>query len=493
MGKAEKAWQQQPQGVKNQALYLAAIRRDASAIQRALRYGADANYATPRTRETPLHRACSCVDKSTAAAVKILLKAGADASAQDSKGRTALHVAVCSGNVYNKQATHTRTAAVIELLLEADADVSAQDCEGRTVLHWACVRGYGFLCPHCGSNFCINAPSQPLSRMLHHAALRNADLLEVPDRHGRTALSHAVEHKYYGLVRLLLKHGANPHATDCAGRTALLQLCSCSGGEIVFVRLLLNADATLLRARDHRQRTALHCAVAGGNRSIIRELLARSDNDDPFLPLVKDADGMTALDCAVEQTTWRRESTLECSNAILEWYRNFVIRTAKQEKQPTTALHFILQSASYRYDTDESRCRVRLPVGGLSIQQFTQFLTDGDGPFVESVTTPSRHGDLPLHVACRTEGVPVQVLRLLAADNSNDGLIHRRNGDGRFPLQLLCDTHNPTLAAVQFLLKAHPPACAATPFSFASAAAAAASVDVIFDLLRAYPAALVKR
>ena len=63
-------------------------------------------------------------------ALRMLLEAGADVSAQDWEGSTLLHLAASKGNV-----------AAIRMLLEAGADVNAQDQEGNTPLHLAASGG----------------------------------------------------------------------------------------------------------------------------------------------------------------------------------------------------------------------------------------------------------------------------------------------------------------------------------------------------------------
>ena len=60
------------------------------------------------------------------AVVRLLLKKGADATAEDKEGQTALHWAAGSGH-----------EAVVRLLLDKRPDVTARDESGSMTLHWA--------------------------------------------------------------------------------------------------------------------------------------------------------------------------------------------------------------------------------------------------------------------------------------------------------------------------------------------------------------------
>jgi uncharacterized protein len=106
-------------------LYYSAIRGAESVMQLLLQRGAAVNVRGVGG-DTPLMSA------KTAAVLKLLLAAGADAAAANSKGMTVLHMLARSGVI----------AGVICLLLKAGADPTAVDLAGSTAAHIAGINGH---------------------------------------------------------------------------------------------------------------------------------------------------------------------------------------------------------------------------------------------------------------------------------------------------------------------------------------------------------------
>lgn len=94
----------------------------AGAIKELVEAGADVN--TPLGQETPLRMLTRA---NNAAAVWVLLEAGAEVDARDAQGVTALHLASLIDGA----------GSLVQLLLEAGADVHARDADQSTPLHWA--------------------------------------------------------------------------------------------------------------------------------------------------------------------------------------------------------------------------------------------------------------------------------------------------------------------------------------------------------------------
>ena len=119
-----------------------------------------------------------------------LIKHTKDLNKKDKAGQTALFYAV----------RHNRDIDLVRQLLDAGADVNCADKMGRTALMLA-------------------ARNQVSLDILKELLTRGA-LLEVADKNGQTALLEAAQHADPATMRLLLRFGADPEATNKDGKTA---------------------------------------------------------------------------------------------------------------------------------------------------------------------------------------------------------------------------------------------------------------------------------
>jgi hypothetical protein len=119
---------EQPQKADAHALFGAAEDGDDVAVARLLAASLPADARLVPGGETPLMRAAARGHERVA---RVLLDAGADASAQRSDGFTPLILAVFFGH-----------EAVVRLLVERGVDVSAQTSLGTTAARWAAARGF---------------------------------------------------------------------------------------------------------------------------------------------------------------------------------------------------------------------------------------------------------------------------------------------------------------------------------------------------------------
>jgi len=216
--------------------------------------------------------------------VKGLLDAGADIEAMDENGRTALFDAVIG-----------RDLETFDVLLRSGANIHARDSQGRSLLFYA-----------------VNAE-------VCGKLLKKGVEIERKDENGMTALFCAVEKGNLELVDLLLRSGANIHATDSQERSLLFyavnaEVCgkllkkgveierkdengmtalfhAVEKGNLEFVDLLLRSGANI-HARDSQGRSLLFYAV---NAEVCAKLLKEGVEIER-----KDENGMTALFRAVE-------------------------------------------------------------------------------------------------------------------------------------------------------------------------------------------------
>lgn len=121
----------------------------------------------------------------------------------------------------------------------------------------------------------------PLIRARHEAMLtllleHGADLHAV-DRDGRTALHQAAHRKRAPLVALLLEHGAKVGLQNREGWTALHYACRGRNSSLEIARLLIDAGADPDIPMERATRcTPFELALASGNIELIRFLLPRS-------------------------------------------------------------------------------------------------------------------------------------------------------------------------------------------------------------------------
>jgi ankyrin repeat protein len=230
----------------------------------------------------PLHWAAAA-DNYPAA--ELLLEKGALVDAVGTYNNTALHVATFNNNM-----------GLVKLLVAHHADVRAQGKEGWTPLHMACLRGLltlveffvtqqapstwvalrdssGFTPLHTAARegrVQVVACLLNMSMGLMQDKTSRTSLLEARDCQGRTALIAAVDecrrtdvHDLIEVVMVLLRHGADPSASDCAGWTALHGLCALSShprsaGTVMLALLAHGADAS---SKNNHGLTPLHLLV----------------------------------------------------------------------------------------------------------------------------------------------------------------------------------------------------------------------------------------
>lgn len=229
----------------------AASEQGQAAVRELLDRGADPNARRNGSGETPLH----WVEDAEIAG--LLIEAGADANVRDEQGETPLHAAVRG----------QKDDALIARLVAGGADESARDALGNTPLHTAAwwgndsavhtllklgapvnarnARGDTPLCVALQCEAAYPGCDDTLARV--RALLEGGADVHAANELGRTALHEACEgylqayHQGSELVRILLDAGANPNAQDAEGNTALHLAARC--GELDIARLLIDGGA----------------------------------------------------------------------------------------------------------------------------------------------------------------------------------------------------------------------------------------------------------
>lgn len=273
-------------------------RSDKQVVNILVNHGADIN-AQDAAKRTPLHHAVS--GKYMAPVVELLLRCGANVDAEDGCGLTGLHEASFSGDV-----------AVVCLLLDWGANPNTHDACGMYALHRASFKGHKKvvrLLLDRGAN--VNARDISGSTALHAAAggsevtrfwgdESDTEDFEISSLH--ISGFEAASRRRKTIVQMLLEAGADVHARDVSGLTALHQ--SAFRGYVEVVELLLNfgADAN---SQDMCGTSALHQAAFKGHREVVQLLLDRGANVD-----AKDERGSTALHMGTAGCSGIREGFL---------------------------------------------------------------------------------------------------------------------------------------------------------------------------------------
>jgi len=225
---------------------------------------------SPENEESVLHIAAALNDE---AAVRILLKAGADMTAQDYAGATPFFYAA-----------RNERAGALNVMLEAGASVrETWAANAETPIHWAARSGSAACVKalvEAGAD--LNALNKRGLTLMHQAVSQWEEHDEVvklllsygvsatqPDANGSTPLHLAALHGLNASATLLLVHHADPNATNKRGQTPLHY--AMENHHASFAALLCEAGADV-NAHDNDGETALH--YGAGNVFCVRALCA---------------------------------------------------------------------------------------------------------------------------------------------------------------------------------------------------------------------------
>ena len=428
-------------------LYESVTRNDTVGARHALRSGANVNCVCNEDYDTPLAKAC---ERGYDHIVRILLDAGADPWWRDLRSLLPIKVACVHGHM-----------SIVEMLLNHDDD-----------------------------------------------------LLEIANEDGKTPLLTAIEYRQFFIAHFLLDRGANALVTDENWSTTLM-LAFRNGANLLTVRRLLAAGVAV-ESRDRRLRTALHFATIRGNTALLRELIVEHNSNMFAL----DENGETPFDLVTDS----KSAAGRVHALLMESYSNKLT-----QEHGRLALHAVLGAAecsfaeAYRFHPPQNPIQIHLPLGKLTLQHFRTLLSTLDP---ELIRDRDATGKLPIHIACQNKA-PVDVLDLIlkqdaatlhitdytgalpinvcchgAVDYSSVLFLVEHGGvstlaacnhHGALPLHLLCESTNPSLRTVQYLIQSFRGSVAARtnaghyPFMIAACESSTASLSVVYELDRTNP------
>ncbi|NWW63509.1 RAI14 protein, partial [Ifrita kowaldi] len=182
--------------------------------------------------------------KGHAECLRIMVTHGADVTAQDGAGHSALHLAAKNSH-----------PDCVKRLLQSKCPADSTDNSGKTALHYAaacgCLQAVQLLCEHkCPVN--------------------------IKDLDGNIPLLLAVQNGHVEVCKYLLDHGADINTRDKNGRTALMMACEASNLNMVEAFLRRGADVSLV---DVFGQNALHYAKLSENTGIQNLLSSKISQD----------------------------------------------------------------------------------------------------------------------------------------------------------------------------------------------------------------------
>ncbi len=175
--------------------------------------------------------------KGRAAAISVLLGAGADPNIKDSQGAGALIWAAYNGS-----------AGAVEALLKAEGiKIDERDSDGLTALAQAAIKGRA-----AAVSALLGAGADP----------------DITDNEGRSAIFYAAKSGRADIMGMLLSAGASPNLTDSLGRTPLM--AAAYGGEIPALKKLLEIPAATdkINERGKDGKTAFDLAKEEGHAEL---------------------------------------------------------------------------------------------------------------------------------------------------------------------------------------------------------------------------------